>query len=196
MLTKPYLTSKFSRLHAPRIALLIAAACVSPTPLIAQQQQQPPKPVPKRVRSVMGFQDIKKNEKCGVEISSNSVRLTGQTATAEVQIASIEDVLTGDDSARLVGGFVGTLTSFGPYGSVRFLSLFRKKLDTLTIQYRDSEGGLHGGILSMHPGEAIALKRVIVAAGAKTTIPIDDSAKPADGTPSASGDQKKSEQKP
>jgi len=82
------------------------------------------------------------------------------------------------------------LTSFGPYGSGRFLSLFRKKLDTLTIQYRDSDGGLHGGILSMKPGEALALKKLIVAAGGKTTVPIEDSAK------AATADQKTSERKP
>jgi len=174
--------------------MLIIAGVPAVSP--GQQQPQPPKPAPKRVRSVMGFQDIKKNETCDINVGASSVNLKGKTATVEVTVASIEDVLTGDDSARLVGGFVGTLTSFGPYGSGRFLSLFRKKLDTLTIQYRDSDGGLHGGILSMHPGEAIALKRLIVAAGAKTTVPVDDSGKPAEGTPTATAEQKKGDQKP
>jgi len=182
--------AKLSRLYAARIALTLFAASLLAVSSWAQQQPQPPKPVPKRVKSVMGFEDIKKNENCAIDVGASSLHLKGSTAAAEVQTSSIEDVLTGDDSARLIGGFVGTLTSFGPYGSGRFLSLFRKKLDTLTIQYRDSNGGLHGGILSMHPGEAIALKRVLVAAGAKTSVPIDDSAKP------ASGDQKNSEQKP
>ena len=193
MLTKTL--SKLLRLYAARIMMLLFAASVLPGLMLGQQQPQPPKPVPKRVRTVMGFQDIKKNETCDVNVGASSVNLKGKTATADVPISSIEDVLTGDDSARLVGGFVGTLTSFGPYGSGRFLSLFRKKLDTLTIQYRDSDGGLHGGILSMHPGEALALKRVMVAAGAKTTVPIDDSAKPADST-TATADQKKADQKP
>ncbi len=182
--------SKPSRSYAVRIALTLFGASVLSLSAFSQQPPEPPKAAPKRVKSVMGFQDIKKNENCGVEVTASSLRLKGQTATAEVQASSIEDVLTGDDSARLIGGFVGTLSSFGPYGSGRFLSLFRKKLDTLTIQYRDSDGGLHGGILSMKPGEALALKKLIVAAGAKTTVPIEDSAKP------ATGDQKNSEQKP
>jgi len=177
--------------YGPRVALALVASC----PLSVLAQQPPPaKPVPKRVLSVMGFQDLKKNEKCDIDVASSSIRLKGKTATVEVPVSSIEDVLTGDDSARLIGGFLGAMTSFAPYESGRFLSLFRKKLDTLTIQYRDTDGGLHGGILSMHPGEAIALKSVIVAAGAHTTVPIDDTAKPAAG--STSGDQKNSEQKP
>jgi len=183
MLTNRCAPARFLRLCATRIALTLAAASLLSLGALAQQQPQPPKPVPKRVKSVLGFPDIKKNENCDVDVSGSSLKLKGSTASAEVQTSSIEDVLTGDDSARLIGGFVGTLTSFGPYGSGRFLSLFRKKLDTLTIQYRDSDGGLHGGILSMNPGEAIALKKVLVAAGAKTSVPIDESAKPA-------GDQK------
>ena len=193
MSPKTHAFTNLPRRYGPRVALSLLACGTLSALVSAQQQPQPPKPVPKRVVSVMGFQDIKKNEKCDINVGASSVNLKGKTASVEVTTASIEDVLTGDDSARLVGGFVGTLTSFGPYGSGRFLSLFRKKLDTLTIQYRDSEGGLHGGILSMSPGEAIALKRVMVAAGAHTTVPIDDSAKPAG---SASGEQKNSEQKP
>lgn len=143
--------------------------------------QQPPKATPNRVRSVMGFEDIKKNEKCELEVSAGTIRLKGKKSTVELAPASIEDVLTGDDSARLVGGFIGTLTSFAPYESGRFLSLFRKKLDTLTIQYRDAEGGLHGGILSMKPGQAVVLKKLIVAAGARSTVPIEDTQKPVPG---------------
>jgi len=193
MLIKTHALRRLLRPAALRIALTLPLVCLIPASVLGQQPQ-PPKPVPKRVVSVMGFQDLKKNEKCDIAVGASSVNLKGQTAAVEVTIASIEDVLTGDDSARLVGGFVGTLTSFGPYGSGRFLSLFRKKLDTLTIQYRDADGGLHGGILSMQPGEAIALKKVMVAAGAHTTVPIDDSAKPAASAPS--GDSKNSEHKP
>src|SRR5215470_3898448 len=157
MLTKSHASTKPSRLYVPRIALTLLLGCPLAVATCAQQQQQPPppKPVPKRVVSVMGFPDLQKNEKCDINVGASSVNLKGKAASVEVTMASIEDVLTGDDSARLVGGFVGTLTSFGPYGSGRFLSLFRRKLDTLTIQYRDSDGGLHGGILSMKPGEAL-----------------------------------------
>jgi len=193
MLVKIHAATRLSRRYILSIALALPVVGLLPVGALGQQPQLP-KPVPKRVVSVMGFQNLKKNEKCAIAVGASSVNLKGQTATVEVTIASIEDVLTGDDSARLVGGFVGTLTSFGPYGSGRFLSLFRKKLDTLTIQYRDTDGGLHGGILSMQPGEAIALKRVMVAAGAHTTVPLEDAAKPASGA--ASGDKKNSEKKP
>ena len=164
-----------------------------PSESLGQQAAKPDAPT--QVTSVLGFEDLKKNEKCKLEISATAIRLKGAKATVEVAPSSVEDVLTGDDSARLVGGFLGTLTMFAPYSSGRFLSLFRTKLDTITIQYRDAEGGLHGGILAMKAGQAAALKKRMVDVGARTTVPIEDSPKPASSLPGDPKSQKNSERK-
>jgi hypothetical protein len=50
--------------------------------------------------------------------------------------------------------------------------LFRKKVDTLTIQYRDADGGLHGAIFTMPRGKADQIKKELVAQGARTSVPI------------------------
>lgn len=181
------------RLHASRLAFF-ALLCLVLSGLVLAQQ--PPNASANRVVSVMGFEDMKRNEECELEVGANSIRLKGKKSTVELAPSSIEDVLTGDDSARLVGGFVGTLTSFAPYESGRFLSLFRKKLDTLTIQYRDREGGLHGGILSMKPGQAAPLKKLIVATGARTTVPVEDPPKAGPGSSAGSNRQKHGGSKP
>jgi hypothetical protein len=60
---------------------------------------------------------------------------------------------------------------FGPYGSDRFMSLFRSKLDTLTIQYRDGDGGLHGVIFTSAVGTAEITKGQLLGMGAHTSIP-------------------------
>ena len=57
-----------------------------------------------------------------------------------------------------------------PYGSGRFLSLFRTKLDTLTIKYRDADGGLHGAIFTMPVGKAEVIKKELLAQGAHTSV--------------------------
>jgi hypothetical protein len=158
--------------------------------------QQAPKPdSPTKVTSVLGFEDLKKKEKCQLEISATAIRLKGAKSTVELAPSSIEDVLTGDDSARLVGGFLGTLTMFAPYSSGRFLSLFRTKLDTITIQYRDADGGLHGGILAMKAGQAAGLKKRMVDVGARTTVPIEEAPKPASALPGDPNSRKNSERK-
>jgi len=180
---------------ARRLACLAIAGAFCLTTCSAALGQTATKPaVPNHARSVLGFEDLKNNENCAVEVTAGAIRLKGEKATVEVATSSINDVLTGDDSARLVGGFLGTLTMFAPYSSGRFLSLFRKKLDTLTIEYRDVQGGIHGGILAMKPGLAATLKKQLVDAGAHTSVPIEDPAKPA-ATPSGGAASSKNSEK-
>ena len=81
-------------------------------------------------------------------------------------------MVTGNDSQKSVGKTIGTLSMAAPYGGGRFLSLFRTKIDTLTIEYRDTDGALHGVIFTMPAGTADSIKRALVAEGARTTIPL------------------------
>jgi len=186
----------------PRLAMTRRLACLAvagafclATCSVALGQDAAKPATPNRVRSVLGFEDLKSNESCAVEVTASAIRLKGEKSTVEIATSSINDVLTGDDSARLVGGFLGTLTMFAPYSSGRFLSLFRKKLDTLTIEYRDAQGGIHGGILSMKSGSAATLKKQLVDAGAHTSVPIEDPAKPAAAPSGNAGSQKNSGRK-
>jgi hypothetical protein len=84
-------------------------------------------------------------------------------------VTSIEDVVTGADSRKSVGNTVGLISMAAPYGGGRFLSLFRTKIDTLTVQYRDPDGGLHGAIFTMPVGTADVIKKDLVAQGAHTS---------------------------
>jgi hypothetical protein len=69
-----------------------------------------------------------------------------------------------------------------PYGGGRFLSLFRTKMDTLTIRYRDLDGGLHGAIFTMPVGTADFIKKELVAQGAHTSASGEQNAAPAAST--------------
>jgi hypothetical protein len=102
---------------------------------------------------------------------NGTLRFIYAKGNVEVGAGSIQDVLTGKDSQRIIGGTLGTMTLFAPYGSGTVLSLFRKKLDSLTIQYRDTNGGLHGAIFTMPVGKAEIIKKELIAQGAHTTIP-------------------------
>ena len=97
-------------------------------------------------------------------------------------------MLTGADSVRAIGGTLGTISMLGPYGSGRFLSLFRKKTSTLTIEYRDADGGYHGAVFSLDQGQSEPLKKQLVAAGAHTSVPIEET--PASTPKPASGGAK------
>ena len=118
---------------------------------------------------LIGLGKVPRNAKGTLTIEADKLVFTGKDAkaTSELAVGTIEDVQTADDSKRLVGGVIGTLSMFGPYGSGRFLSLFRTQIDVLTIEYRDANGGLHGAIFTMADNMAQPLKDKLIAAGAK-----------------------------
>lgn len=76
-----------------------------------------------------------------------------------------------------------------PYGGGRFLALFRTKIDTLTVQYRDADGGLHGAIFTMPAGTAETIKQELVAQGAHTSVQQGPDAGTSLSVPSAGKEQ-------
>ena len=129
---------------------------------------------------LIGLTGLNQNTKGKLTVINGTLRFIHSKGNADVAATSIENVVTGADSQRAIGGTLGTLTQLAPFGSGRVLSLFRTKLDTLTIQYRDTDGGLHGVIFTVPLGQAEMIKQKLIAQGAHTSIPTQtDPNKPA-----------------
>ena len=153
--------------------LLIALALLWCDPLIhrshAQQAQTPTSAV-----QVIGIVGVNEKTKGTLSLVNGALRFSHAKGNVEVTAASIEDVVTGKDSQRVIGGTLGTVTQIAaPFGTGRVLSLFRTKLDTLTIKYRDADGGLHGVIFTVPQGKAEMIKQQLLAQGARTSIPTE-----------------------
>ena len=131
-----------------------------------------------KVTQVTGLSGVKSKTKGHLVVNGGNLNFTHEQLKVDVPVNSVEDVVTGNDSQRAVGGTLGTLSMLAPYGGGRFLSLFRTKLDTLTIKYRDTDGGLHGAIFTMPAGKADLLKKDLLAAGAHTSVPTEAAAAP------------------
>jgi hypothetical protein len=138
--------------------------------LVAASRAQVPQTLTKAVQ-LTGLIGVKNNTEGSLTVENGTLRFTHSRRTSDLATSSIQDVVTGDDSQRVIRGTVGTLSMFAPYGTGRFLSLFRSKLDTLTIQYRDTREGLHGVIFTMPVGTAEIIKEKLVAAGAHASVP-------------------------
>jgi hypothetical protein len=119
---------------------------------------------------LIGLPGLNENTKGNLTVINGSLRFIHSKGNADVAATSIENVVTGTDSQRAIGGTLGTLTQLAPFGSGRVLSLFRTKLDTLTIQYRDADGALHGVIFTVPLGKAEMIKQELIAHGAHTSI--------------------------
>jgi hypothetical protein len=128
-----------------------------------------------QVNHVLGLEDVKHNAKGKLTVNAQGLDFQGAAAHAQVAIASIEDIFTGEDN-RQAGGKVLTLAKMGvPYGGGRVLSLFTKeKYDSLTVEYRDEHGGLHGALFTMPVGQASNIKKQLVAQGAKASMAVEE----------------------
>jgi hypothetical protein len=161
------------RVFLPALVLLVVFAAFSPN--VGAQGNST---ASFKVKHVIGLEAVQHNKKGEATVTRDALTFTSGPTKSDLAISGIEDVQTGIDSQRLIGGTIGTLTMVAPYGSGRFLSLFREKIDTLTIEYRDTNGGLHGAIFTLPKGQASALKAQLVAAGAKASpIPAQEAAK-------------------
>jgi hypothetical protein len=152
-----------------RILFAVLSLVLSPF-ILPSNAQQPAAPV--KVNQITGLAGIKNKTKGSITIENGNLRFAHGKTNVDLAATSMQDVVTGNDSQRAIHGTLGTLTMVAPYGSGRFLSLFRTKLETLTIKYRDADGSLHGAIFTMPVGKAEALKKELVAHGAHTSVPI------------------------
>jgi len=124
-------------------------------------------------KQVLGLDSLKHNVTGTLAAENGSLVFTKGKKKIVVPAALITEVLTGKDTERAVGGTVGILSMFAPYGGGRFLSLFRTKIDTLAIEYVDTSGGIHGAIFILREGQAAAAKKALLSQGAKTSVPAE-----------------------
>ena len=101
---------------------------------------------------LIGLPGVKENAKGKLSVENGNLHFVSGKTASDVNAGSIQDVVTGSDSQKAVGKAIGTLSMAAPYGGGRVVSLFRKKIDTLTVEYRDANGGFHGVIFTMPLG--------------------------------------------
>jgi hypothetical protein len=138
-------------------------------------------PAPVKAVQLIGLTGVKQNAKGTLKVENGGLQFVHGKTNADIAAASIQDLIAGDDTQRSVGGTVGVMSMAAPYGGGRFLSLFRRKIDTLTIRYRGADGGLHGAIFTMPVGAANAIKTELVSGNIHTAT----TAEPATAIPSS-----------
>jgi hypothetical protein len=122
-------------------------------------------PFSTRATHLLGFRNIKNNCKGILSIHNNELQFqqTGKPI-AEVDIASVRHVFLGEESMQVGGVPMKIGKAAAPYGGGRVVSLFaHKKYDTLTLEYVDSNGGVHGAIFQVTKGQAELVRNEVVA---------------------------------
>ena len=157
------------------VVAVVFAATATPVfsrlPAIPQTSQSTPI---SGVTCVIGLENIKPNAKGTLSLLPTGLEFATGKNNAEIPTASIQDIFTGQQSRQDVSGTGGTLVKAAiPYGGGRIVSLFSHNVEVLTVEYVDSNGGLHGTIFVLPTGRATALKNQLVAQGAKVTTHVE-----------------------
>jgi ABC-type glycerol-3-phosphate transport system substrate-binding protein len=125
-----------------------------------------------KVVQITGLPGVKNKTGGVLTVDGGNLHFSHGATKADLAAASVQDVVTGAESQRLIHGTMASLGLLAaPYGSGRFMSLFRTKMDTITITYHDADGGVHGAIFTMAVGKAEEIKKQLLAQGAHTSVP-------------------------
>lgn len=160
------------------LACLSLLLCVSTTTIgqIPREAQDAGSAI--HVTHILGFEGARHNANGELRIQGDALQFqqSGKPAV-QVGIHSIQNVAVGAEDQQ-VGGVPMMLTkSAVPFGGGRVVSLFsHKKYDSLTVEYLDSNGGLHGAIFRLSNGQGQKFKQDLVASGAHIS-PLQDQAK-------------------
>jgi len=142
--------------------------------------QAAPSVVQTDVKLVIGGDTIKNNSQGTLSVVGNSLQFTTGKAKKmekmEVDASSIQDISTNEDSRQNITGAAHLATMAIPYGGGRVLSLFSHKVDVLTLEFKDANGGYHGTVFVLPQGQAAPIKKQLVAMGAKASVPLADPA--------------------
>jgi len=138
--------------------------------------QAAPTVVQTDVKLVIGGEKIKNNSRGTLSVVGSSLQFATANAKVEVDASSILDISTDEDSRQDITGAAKLATMAIPYGGGRVLSLFSHKVDVLTLEFKDANGGYHGAIFVLPQGQAAPIKKQLVAMGAKASVPLAEPA--------------------
>lgn len=125
-----------------------------------------------RATHLLGFPNTKNNCNGTLSIKDDVVQFEQDAKTAaEVKIASVQGVFLGSESKQVGGTPTKLGKAAAPFGSGRVVSLFaHKKYDTLTAEYVDADGGVHGAIFQIAEGRAAQVRQELVARGVRPGV--------------------------
>jgi len=155
------------RRHALWLSILLLCCSLTAPAQKTTQLGDTRAPFSTRATHLLGFANARNNSTGTLSTQDDSLQFqqNGKPG-AQVKISSVRDVFLGGESKQ-VGGLPMTLGKAAvPFGGGRVVSLFaHKKYDTLSFEYVDTDGGIHGAIFQLRKGQAEIVKNELVAQG-------------------------------
>jgi len=124
-----------------------------------------------RATHLLGLPNTKSNCKGTLSTQGNVLQFQQSgKPVAQVDIASVRDVFLGEERMQVGGLPMKIGKAAAPFGGGRVVSLFaHTKYDTLTLEYVDSNGGVHGAIFQLKKGQGELVRNELVARGVSSS---------------------------
>jgi hypothetical protein len=119
---------------------------------------------------VLGFENVPANANGTVSIQDDHLRFQKDEGSSEqIPLTSIRSLTLGTQDKQVGGIPMTVVKTAAPYGGGRVISLFsHKKYESVTLEYVDGKGGLHGAIFLLNKGEGDSLRSALESAGVRT----------------------------
>jgi hypothetical protein len=117
---------------------------------------------------ILGFEGMSKNTNGDLSIQDGYLQFhKSENSSAQIPVSSIQELTLGEQDKQVGGIPMMLAKTAAPYEGGRVISLFsHKKYDTVTLEYVDSHGALHGAIFQLNKGKGQVLRSELDAAGA------------------------------
>ena len=118
-------------------------------------------------RHVIGLEGVRKNTRGQLTLANDALKFQKNgEASVELRTVSILSASTGEQDKQVGGLPVALGRAATPFGGGRVIALFsHKKYDVLTLEYHDSDGGVHGAIFQLAKGQAQLIQDALAANG-------------------------------
>jgi len=116
---------------------------------------------------LLGLPNTKNNCKGMLSTQGNELQFQPKgKSPAQIDIGSVRGVFLGEESLQVGGVPMKIGKAAAPFGGGRVVSLFaHKKYDTLTVEFVDSDGVVHGAIFQVAKGQAELVRNELVDRG-------------------------------
>src|SRR5436853_4072563 len=155
------------RRHALWLSIVLICCSLAAQAQKITQRLDTSTPFSTRATQLLGFANARNNSTGTLSVQDDSLQFqqSGKPG-AKVKVALVRDVFLGAESKQ-VGGLPMTLgKTAAPFGGGRVVSLFaHKKYDTLTLEYVDADGGIHGAIFQLQKGQGEVVRNELMAQG-------------------------------
>ncbi len=172
-------TYHLGRRHALWLSIVLLCCSLTAPAQKKTQLGDTSAPFSTRATHLLGFANARNNSNGILSVQADSLQFQQRGKPGEqVKIGSVRDVFLGGESKQ-VGGLPMTLgKAAAPFGGGRVVSLFaHKKYDTVSLEYMDADGGIHGAIFQLKKGQAEIVKNELMARGVTVSSRQDQSTK-------------------